>query len=72
MLLSPTSYAQGRKSGLVGNKLDSRLKGRGFESCPLLDGNDVKVMPGSIPETPNPGSYRNERNTGGQKNILEQ
>ena len=41
---------RGRKSGLVGSKLDSRSIGRGFESCSLLDGNDVKVMPGSIPE----------------------
>ena len=51
----------GRKSGLVGSELDSRSKGRGFESCPSLDGNDVKVMPGSIPETPNPGSYRKRK-----------
>ena len=51
----------GRKSGLLGSKLDSQSKGRGFESCPLLDGNDVKVMPGSIPETPNPGLYSKEK-----------
>ena len=51
----------GRKNGQVGNELDSRSKGRGFESCLILDGNDVKVMPGSIPDTPNPGSYSKEK-----------
>jgi len=43
------------KSGLVVSKLDSRLEGHGFESYPILDGNSVKAMPGSIP-APNPGS----------------
>ncbi len=37
------------------SKLNSWLKGRGFESNPILDGNGVKAMPGSIPE-PNFGS----------------
>ncbi len=37
------------------SELNSRLKGRGFESHPMLDGNSVKAMPGSIPAT-NPGS----------------
>jgi len=35
-----------RKPGLVDSKLDSRLKGRGFESHPILDKNGVKTMPG--------------------------
>jgi len=48
----------GRKSGLVISKLDSQLEGRGFESHPILDGNGVKAMLGSIP-TPNPGSFSN-------------
>jgi len=30
------------------------LKGRGFESHPIQDGNGVKAMQGSIPE-PTPG-----------------
>jgi hypothetical protein len=46
---------QGRKSGLVVSKLDSRLESRGFKSHPILDGNGVKAMAGSIP-APNPGS----------------
>ncbi len=37
------------------SKLDSQLEGCGFESHPILDGNGVKAMPGSIP-APNPGS----------------
>ena len=37
----------GRKSGLVGIELYSRLKG-GFESHLILVGNGVKAMPGSI------------------------
>jgi len=39
----------------VVSELDSELEGRGFESHPVLDGNGVKAMPGSIPAT-NPGS----------------
>ena len=56
-------FSRGRAKvpGLVGSKLDSQSKGRGFESCPILDGNDVKVIPESIPETPNPGSYSKEK-----------
>jgi len=42
----------GRKPGLVDSKLDSRSKGRGFQSHPILDGNGVKTMP-----VPNPGSF---------------
>ncbi len=38
-----------RKSGLVVSVLYSRLEDRGFESRPILDGNGVKAMPGSIP-----------------------
>ena len=57
-------------SGLVGIELDSRSTGRGFESCPIqkLDGNDLKVMPGSIHVRPNPGSYskRKKRHKGSQ------
>jgi len=34
------------------------LEGRGFESHPILDGNGVKAMPGSIPES-NSGSFSN-------------
>jgi len=41
-------------SGLVVSVLDSRLKGHGFESHPILDGNDFKAMPGTI-DVPNPG-----------------
>jgi len=40
------------------SKVDLRLEGRGFESHPMLDGNEVKAMPGSISE-PNPGSLIN-------------
>ena len=58
----------------MGIELDSRSKGRRFESCPLLDGNDVKVMAGSI-ITPNPGSYSKEKkklpNGAHQKIILK-
>jgi len=42
-------------NGLVVSELDSRLESRGFKSHPLLDGNGVKAMPGSIPAI-NPGS----------------
>ena len=46
----------------MGIELALRSEGRGFESCPILDGNDLKFMPGSIPETPpNPGSYNKEK-----------
>jgi len=48
----------GQKSGLVVSLLDSRLEGHGFEPRPILDGNDVKAMQGSIP-APNPGSFNN-------------
>jgi len=48
----------GQNSGLVVSKLDSRLEGHGFESHPILDGNGVKAMPGSIPE-PNSDSFNN-------------
>ncbi len=41
------------KSGQVVSKLDSRL-----EDHPILDGNGVKAMPGSIPAL-NPGSFNN-------------
>jgi len=34
----------------VVSKLDSQLGGRGFETHPILDGNGVKAIPGSIPE----------------------
>ena len=45
------------------SELGSQLKGRGFESClfPILHGNGVKVMPGSIPVTRNPGSETEKR-----------
>jgi len=39
---------KGQKPGLVDSKLDSRSKGRGFESHPILDGNGVKTMPGRL------------------------
>jgi len=42
----------------VVSELDSRLEGRGFKSHPILDGNGIKAMPGSIP-APNPGSFNN-------------
>ncbi len=38
------------------SELESWLKGHGFESHSILDGNGVKGMPGSIP-APNPGSF---------------
>jgi len=38
-----------------GRVLSSRLKGRGIDPRPMLDGSGVKAMPGSIP-APNPGS----------------
>jgi hypothetical protein len=37
----------------VGSKLNSQLKGRGFESHPIQDGNGFKTMPGLI-IVPNP------------------
>ena len=49
----------GRKSGLVVNELDSLSIGLGFESIFIqhyLDGNGIKVVPGSIPVL-NPGSF---------------
>ncbi len=49
---------QGRKSGLVVSKLYSQFEGCGFESHPILDGNGVKTMQGSI-TAPNPGSFNN-------------
>jgi len=48
----------GQKASQVVSKLDSLLDGRGFESHPMLDGNGVKAMAGSIP-APNPGSFNN-------------
>jgi len=50
---------KGQKSGLVVSKLDSRKEGRGFKSHPLLDGNGLKAMPGSILAAPNPGYFNN-------------
>ncbi len=46
---------QRRKSGLVVGVLNSCLEDRGLESHPMLDGNCVKAMPGSI-SSHNPGS----------------
>jgi len=41
--------------------LGSQSEGRGFDSCPMLDGSGVKAMPGSVP-TPNSGSlYKNKK-----------
>jgi len=45
---------KGRKSGLVVSVLNSRSKGRWFESHPILDGNGFKAMSVSI-DVPNPG-----------------
>jgi hypothetical protein len=36
------------------------LEGRGFISCPILDINGVKAMPGLFP-APNPGSFNNQK-----------
>jgi len=44
------------------------LKGRGFKSHPMLDGNGVKAMPESIP-VPNPGSLINRKK---KENISNQ
>jgi len=38
-----------------GRALGSQSEGRGFDPRPMLDGNGVKAMPGSIP-APNSGS----------------
>ncbi len=48
----------GRKYGLVVSKLDSKFKGFGFEYrlIQILDGNELKAMPGSI-SAPNSGSF---------------
>ena len=43
-----------QKPGLVVSKLDSRYRGRGFESHHILDGNGYKAMPGLNP-VPNHG-----------------
>ncbi len=49
--LKSTHKPHGRKPGLVDSKIDSRLKGRGFESCLILDGNGVKAMQGRFKYT---------------------
>jgi len=36
------------------------MKGRGFKSHPMLDGNGVKAMSGSI-SAPNPGFFNQKR-----------
>ena len=64
MIVNAKTSLLGRKSGLVGSELDSRSKGRGFESNPKLDGNSVKAIPGSTP-VPNPGT--NEKKNKGNK-----
>ncbi len=51
-------YANMGSQGLVVSKLDSQWEGCGFESHPILDGNGVKAMPGSV-LAPNPGSFNN-------------
>ena len=51
-------YFIGWKSGLVVSVLDSWLEGCEFKYPPILDGNGVKAMPGSIP-APNSGSFNN-------------
>jgi len=48
-----------QKSRLVVSKLVPRLEGCGFESHPILVGNGIKAMPGSILPAPNPGSFNN-------------
>jgi len=45
------------------SKLDSQLESRGFKSYPLLDGNGVKAMLGSIPAS-NPGRNKNFKKFG--------
>jgi len=47
------------------------LEGRGFISCPILDINGVKAMPGLFP-APNPGSFNNQKkeNIGSQMGHL--
>jgi len=42
----------------VVRKLDPQLEGCGFKSHPMLDGNGVKAMPGSITAL-SPGSFNN-------------
>jgi len=54
----------------VVTKLDSQLKGRGFESHPILDQNGFKAMPGLI-SVPNSGlglshQMKEKENTGSQ------
>jgi hypothetical protein len=51
----------------VGGKLNSQLKGCGFESHPIQDGNGFKTMPGLI-IVPNPvkSSKEGKKNPGSQ------
>ncbi len=58
VLNSKTCQCGWQKSGLVVSKLNLQLEGCWFESLPMLDGNGVKAMPGSI-LAPNPGSFNN-------------
>ena len=44
----------------MGSELDRKVVGSNLVH-PILDRNDVKVMPGSIPRTPNPDSYSKEK-----------
>ena len=47
----------------VVSKLGSQSNGRGFEAClfQILQGNGVKAMPGSIPVTLIPSSFRHRK-----------
>ncbi len=56
--------------GLVDIKLDSRSKGRGFKSHPILDGNGVKTMPGRLKYPILVHSLiEKKENTGGQMGL---
>jgi len=52
----------GRQSGLVvtSSTHDLKVVGSKLVSSKLLDGNEVKAMPGSIP-SPNSGSFENKK-----------
>ena len=58
-----SSYSSEWELGVGVSELGSQSKGCGFESCLflILHGNGAKAMPGLIPVTPNPGSFRHRK-----------
>ena len=56
----------------MGIKLNVQSKGRGFESHPIIDGNGVKAMPGSMSCTPQSWFIPEKKeNRGSQKGHTE-